>query len=55
MITRQVREIKAKEDDVRVAKKKLDNFERFAASSAGSAAPNPLQRQVQARFEQDLF
>lgn len=37
MITRQVREIKAREDDIRVAKKKLDNFERFAIATSASS------------------
>ena len=55
MITRQVREIKAKEDDVRVAKKKLDNFERFAASTAGNAAANPSLQARPAPSAGNLF
>ena len=43
MITRQVREIKSREDEIRVAKKKLDNFERFAAATP---AVRPTQQQV---------
>ena len=45
MITRQVREIKAREDDVRVAKKKLDNFERFASAPVPGSALNPSRQQ----------
>ena len=51
MITRQVREIKAREDDIRVAKKKLDNFERFASAAApASGSAVQLSRQ-QVRLE----
>ena len=45
MITRQVREIKAREDDVRVAKKKLDNFERFASAPVPGSALHPSRHQ----------
>ena len=45
MITRQVREIKAREDDVRVAKKKLDNFERFASAPPPGSALHALPQQ----------
>ena len=45
MITRQVREIKAREDDVRVAKKKLDNFERFASAPVPGSALHPSRQQ----------
>ena len=51
MITRQVREIKAREDDIRVAKKKLDNFERFAAAAApASGNALHLSQQQQGGF-----
>ena len=50
MITRQVREIKAREDDIRVAKKKLDNFERFAAAAPASGNALHLSQQQQGGF-----
>ena len=54
MITRQVREIKAREDDVRVAKKKLDNFERFAsAPPPGSALHDSRQQGRLFNFKHD--
>jgi prefoldin subunit 5 len=38
MITRQVREIKAREDEMRIVKRKMENFERYA--STGNLAPH---------------
>ena len=49
MITRQVREIKAHEDEIRQIKRKLENFDRYA--STGNLAANQSRAQTMVVFE----